>query len=173
MTSGALTGWQVRVVQYHPWRSIYQVCLTGANDCGSDYLGWQELGSPFHVDYVLGKLRSRPLEQSEILRHRLPLTIRRGIVRRTDRPRQRQRFRSGHRLRNSRAEQAFPDPLLQQHGDRRTRPPPAWATNWRTNYDRYLHIINPSAYGVVAERPDGSADQFHIEFRHLHARQRR
>jgi hypothetical protein len=28
--------------------------------------------------------------------------------------------------------------------------------NWRTIFDRYLHIINPSAiYGVVAERPDG------------------
>ena len=34
--------------------------------------------------------------------------------------------------------------------------------NWRTNYDRYLHIFNPSAiYGVAAERPDGQVDQFH------------
>jgi YD repeat-containing protein len=34
-------------------------------------------------------------------------------------------------------------------------------TNWRTNYDRYLHIINPSAIlGVVAERPDGSFVNF-------------
>ena len=34
-------------------------------------------------------------------------------------------------------------------------------TNWRTNYDRYLHIINPSAIaGVVAERPDGSFVSF-------------
>ena len=33
--------------------------------------------------------------------------------------------------------------------------------NWRTNYDRYLHIINPSAiYGVVAERPDGQVISF-------------
>ena len=34
-------------------------------------------------------------------------------------------------------------------------------TNWRTNYDRYLHIINPSAiYGVEAERPDGAIISF-------------
>jgi YD repeat-containing protein len=34
-------------------------------------------------------------------------------------------------------------------------------TNWRTNYDRYLHIINPSAiYGVEAERPDGAVIYF-------------
>ena len=34
-------------------------------------------------------------------------------------------------------------------------------TNWRTNYDRYLHIINPAAiYGVVAERPDGQQITF-------------
>ena len=34
-------------------------------------------------------------------------------------------------------------------------------TNWRTNYDRYLHIINPSAiYGVEAERPDGQVINF-------------
>ena len=34
-------------------------------------------------------------------------------------------------------------------------------TNWRTNYDRYLHIINPSAIaGVVAERPDGAFVSF-------------
>ena len=46
--------------------------------------------------------------------------------------------------------------------------------NWRTNYDRYLHIINPSAiYGVEAERPDGAGYQFRVEFRHLHAGQRR
>jgi RHS repeat-associated protein len=33
--------------------------------------------------------------------------------------------------------------------------------NWRTNYDRYLHIINPSAiYGVEAERPDGAVITF-------------
>ena len=33
--------------------------------------------------------------------------------------------------------------------------------NWRTNYDRYLHIINPSAiYGVEAERPDGQVISF-------------
>jgi YD repeat-containing protein len=33
--------------------------------------------------------------------------------------------------------------------------------NWRTNYDRYLHVINPAAiYGVVAERPDGSSVNF-------------
>jgi YD repeat-containing protein len=33
--------------------------------------------------------------------------------------------------------------------------------NWRTNYDRYLHIINPSAiYGVLAERPDGQVISF-------------
>jgi hypothetical protein len=33
--------------------------------------------------------------------------------------------------------------------------------NWRTNYDRYLHIINPSAiYGVEAERPDGAVISF-------------
>ena len=33
--------------------------------------------------------------------------------------------------------------------------------NWRTNYDRYLHIINPSAiYGVEAERPDGQVITF-------------
>jgi RHS repeat-associated protein len=32
---------------------------------------------------------------------------------------------------------------------------------WRTNYDRYLHIINPSAiYGVLAERPDGQVISF-------------
>jgi YD repeat-containing protein len=35
------------------------------------------------------------------------------------------------------------------------------AHNWRTNYDRYLHIINPSAiYGVEAERPDGQVITF-------------
>ena len=34
-------------------------------------------------------------------------------------------------------------------------------SNWRTNYDRYLHIINPSAiYGVEAERPDGAVITF-------------
>ena len=39
--------------------------------------------------------------------------------------------------------------------------PPAWGSNWRTNYDRYLHIINPSAiYGVEAERPDGQVITF-------------
>ncbi|MFZ3326176.1 MAG: DUF6531 domain-containing protein [Methylocella sp.] len=33
--------------------------------------------------------------------------------------------------------------------------------NWRTIFDRYLHIINPSAiYGVVAERPDGQVISF-------------
>jgi RHS repeat-associated protein len=33
--------------------------------------------------------------------------------------------------------------------------------NWRTNYDRYLHIINPAAiYGVAAERPDGGVITF-------------
>jgi YD repeat-containing protein len=33
--------------------------------------------------------------------------------------------------------------------------------NWRTNFDRYLHIINPSAiYGVEAERPDGAIISF-------------
>jgi YD repeat-containing protein len=33
--------------------------------------------------------------------------------------------------------------------------------NWRTIFDRYLHIINPSAiYGVVAERPDGRVISF-------------
>jgi hypothetical protein len=32
---------------------------------------------------------------------------------------------------------------------------------WRTNYDRYLHIINPAAIvGVVAERPDGQQVSF-------------
>lgn len=32
---------------------------------------------------------------------------------------------------------------------------------WRTNYDRYLHIVNPSAiYGVTAERPDGQQISF-------------
>ena len=35
--------------------------------------------------------------------------------------------------------------------------------NWRTNYDRYLHIINPSAiYGVEAERPDGGSYQLSV-----------
>ena len=34
-------------------------------------------------------------------------------------------------------------------------------SNWRTNYDRYLHIINPAAiYGVTAERPDGQVISF-------------
>ena len=33
--------------------------------------------------------------------------------------------------------------------------------NWRTNHDRYLHIVNPSAiYGVEAERPDGAVIDF-------------
>jgi RHS repeat-associated protein len=33
--------------------------------------------------------------------------------------------------------------------------------NWRTNYDRYLHVINPAAIiGVVAERPDGQVISF-------------
>ena len=33
--------------------------------------------------------------------------------------------------------------------------------NWRTNYDRYLHVINPGAiYGVLAERPDGRVISF-------------
>ncbi len=33
--------------------------------------------------------------------------------------------------------------------------------NWRTNFDRYLHILNPSAiYGVLAERPDGQVISF-------------
>ena len=33
--------------------------------------------------------------------------------------------------------------------------------NWRTNYDRYLHIFVPGAiYGVTAERPDGSMVNF-------------
>ena len=46
--------------------------------------------------------------------------------------------------------------------------------NWRTNFDRYLHIINPSAiYGVDGRAPDGAGCQFLIQFRHLHARQRR
>jgi len=43
--------------------------------------------------------------------------------------------------------------------------PDTYATSmgvgWRTNYDRYLHIINPSAiYGVEAERPDGAVISF-------------
>jgi hypothetical protein len=51
------------------------------------------------------------------------------------------------------------------------------AHNWRTNYDRYLHIINPSAiYGVEAERPDGQVITFSFSFSSssgtLHARQR-
>src|SRR5262249_6862635 len=33
--------------------------------------------------------------------------------------------------------------------------------SWRHNYDRYLHIINPSAiYGVTVERPDGQVISF-------------
>jgi Domain of unknown function (DUF6531) len=37
----------------------------------------------------------------------------------------------------------------------------AMGSHWRTDYDRYLHIINPAAiYGVVAERPDGQAISF-------------
>jgi hypothetical protein len=37
----------------------------------------------------------------------------------------------------------------------------AMGSNWRTEFDRYLHIINPSAiYGVVAERPDGQVISF-------------
>jgi RHS repeat-associated protein len=33
--------------------------------------------------------------------------------------------------------------------------------NWRSNYDRYLHIISPSAiYGVEAERPNGQVINF-------------
>ena len=85
---------------------------------------------------------------------------RRGVVRRTDRPRQRQRFRSSHRLRNSRAEQAFPDPLLQQHGD---------AGHLCDRHGAELaHQLRPlSAHhqsvrhtGVVAERPDGAVISF-------------
>ena len=33
-------------------------------------------------------------------------------------------------------------------------------TNWRTNYDRYLHIIISAIYGVEAERPDGPVISF-------------
>lgn len=34
-------------------------------------------------------------------------------------------------------------------------------SNWRDNFDRYLHIINPSAiYGVIAERADGQYISF-------------
>jgi Domain of unknown function (DUF6531) len=37
----------------------------------------------------------------------------------------------------------------------------ALGSNWRSNFDRYLHIINPSAiYGVEAERPDGAVINF-------------
>jgi YD repeat-containing protein len=37
----------------------------------------------------------------------------------------------------------------------------AMGRNWRTIFDRYLHIINPSAiYGVTVERPDGGVISF-------------
>ena len=37
----------------------------------------------------------------------------------------------------------------------------AMGSNWRTIFDRYLHIINPSAiYGVTVERPDGQVISF-------------
>ena len=37
----------------------------------------------------------------------------------------------------------------------------ALGTNWRHNFDRYLHIINPSAiYGVTAERETGQYVSF-------------
>jgi hypothetical protein len=37
----------------------------------------------------------------------------------------------------------------------------AMGLNWRHNYDRYLHILNPSAiYGVMVERPDGQVISF-------------
>jgi hypothetical protein len=37
----------------------------------------------------------------------------------------------------------------------------AMGQNWLSIFDRYLHIINPSAiYGVVAERPDGQVITF-------------
>jgi YD repeat-containing protein len=37
----------------------------------------------------------------------------------------------------------------------------AMGSNWRTIFDRYLHIINPSAiYGVTVERPDGGVISF-------------
>src|SRR3546814_10188126 len=40
----------------------------------------------------------------------------------------------------------------------------ALGSNWRHNFDRYLHIINPSAiYGAVAERADGQYVTFRSE----------
>ena len=57
------------------------------------------------------------------------------------------------------------------------RPAPTaspWGTNWRHSYDRYLHILNPSAiYGVTAERAGRAGHQLCLQLRHLHARQRR
>ena len=69
-------------------------------------------------------------------------------------------FTSPRRIIRPWARTRFLHTLLQQHGDdgyvrRRAR------SNWRHTFDRYLHIINPSAiYGAVAERETGQYSAF-------------
>ncbi len=49
----------------------------------------------------------------------------------------------------------------------------ALGSNWRHNFDRYLHIINPSAiYGAIAERADRAVCQLFFQLGRLLDQQR-
>ena len=149
MTSGVLTGWSIILLR-NSADPIYQIDTTGGSEGGPDDLGWLQYSSPFHVYYGANtaaghwsnpKSLGKPCDHSGGCGTGEPIDLGSGnmFYQATDYETAGQNKLSLIRYYNS---MAVPDTYAVSMG-----------SNWRTNYDRYLHIFST---GIEAERPDGA-----------------
>jgi YD repeat-containing protein len=155
---GKMVSWSIGLIRYST--PILQANASSADGTSASDLGWIQYNSPFHVYYgvassvpagfwtsskVLGIACARPgaCAAGE------PIDLGSGNMfsQITDYSTEGQNLLAFTRTYNS---MAMPDTYAASMG-----------RNWRHNYDRYLHILNPSAiYGVTVERPDGQVISF-------------